>query len=704
MKESLIIDTNNLNDKLDINGINRINTLFSGTTLINIDLIPLSHPTQTQSQNQIENSNENENDSLIDSQNVSEKSGFDIKYSEKTGYKRKTNIPLAPKEGLIVYVLRTGFNSSQGNLLQIIEYSQQNVTGDIYEIGFALLLLFIFAIMSSSYVLVDGLKRKEKTTHELLLKCIMIITSVVPRQLPMQMAMAVNMALMSLNKAGIFCIEPFRVPIGGKISHCLFDKTGTLTTDQLVPVGIIDFSCMNNESNDNETENNKPSMKKVNEASNELAMILSSCHSLIVLQTQQQPQANPENPTEAAPSPVVSNSNEIVGDPIELASLEGVEWSWDGATSTCNPGNTQKLHKTLDKINQRLNELNQSNANSIENKVGFVGHSVETNENKKQIEILKKSLAEITTLIELKELHALKSKFFNVKILLRYHFSSKLQRMSCIISCNERNFTHTSEFKTKSDYNSEHELKYYSLVKGSPEIIKTLLIQSKIPVWYQEQYESMAKQGLRVLALAYKPLNLTINESKSQKTQNSFNINDYNRTNIENDLLFAGFIAFECKIRGDSKIVINSLIESKHNVMMLTGDSLLTSLHVAKSTNICNSHKQNLVLTYNDTKNQNNNNENSENIIKLENFQWNSQETTEIIPFSFDSIIELSKSYNFLTTELELLKLADVSEGKLSQIWKYMEYFNVFARMSPQGKAIIIKALQMGTIDETNVS
>jgi manganese-transporting P-type ATPase len=44
----------------------------------------------------------------------------------------------------------------------------------------------------------------------------------------MQMAMAVNMALMTLTKQGIFCTEPHRVPIGGKISHCLFDKTGKL--------------------------------------------------------------------------------------------------------------------------------------------------------------------------------------------------------------------------------------------------------------------------------------------------------------------------------------------------------------------------------------------------------------------------------------------------------------------------------------------
>jgi manganese-transporting P-type ATPase len=68
----------------------------------------------------------------------------------------------------------------------MIEFSQQTVSGDASETGLALFILFIFAIIASGYVLKEGLRKKEKTTHEILIKCVIIITSVVPRQFPMQ--------------------------------------------------------------------------------------------------------------------------------------------------------------------------------------------------------------------------------------------------------------------------------------------------------------------------------------------------------------------------------------------------------------------------------------------------------------------------------------------------------------------------------------
>jgi manganese-transporting P-type ATPase len=94
---------------LDMNGINRVNVLFSGCSFVTVD-------------------------GLV---------------GESTS--SPCQIPNAPDGGALAYVLRTGFGSSQGSLLQMIEFSQQTVAGT-YSLSLSLsFCIYTVCVLHSLY-------------------------------------------------------------------------------------------------------------------------------------------------------------------------------------------------------------------------------------------------------------------------------------------------------------------------------------------------------------------------------------------------------------------------------------------------------------------------------------------------------------------------------------------------------------------------
>lgn len=426
-------------------------------------------------------------------------------------------MPVTPDGGSLAYVLRTGFSSSQGKLVRMIEGSTETVRTDTKDTTMLLLLLLVFAVGASGYVLREGMAADAKRSkYQLLLHCILIITSVIPPELPMQMALAVNSSLLTLMKMNVFCTEPYRIPMAGKIDVCLFDKTGTLTTDELVAVGIApanDVGDTKTSTKDSKKGSISPDpdadaglsvegnslLVRMQTAPPAAVMVLAGCHSLIHIE------------------------GKVAGDPLESASIKAVRWELvDGRPGTSRP----KPEKEPKKPATSTSSSTLAVTNNAPKKAG------------KPIIVDGIPVAETS-------------------IQARHHFSSALQRMSVVVQTRQQEGGGGAQG--------------WVLAKGSPEAIALLLAPGRKPADYEDRARRLAKDGMRVLALAYKPL-----------TQNEVRPACLDRALAESSLLFAGFVAFTCRVRRDTSAIIQQLREGGHAAIMVTGDALLTGLHVAK--------------------------------------------------------------------------------------------------------------------------
>lgn len=193
-------------------------------------------------------------------------------------------------------MLRTGFSTQQGSLLRTMAYASKETSVNSRDTFFFIALLLCFAAAAATVVVREGLRDEDRNRFKLMLHTIIICTSVVPPELPMELSLAVTNSLKSLVGKRVYCTEPFRIPLGGKVEWCAFDKTGTLTSDEMECLGVAS-------SDGSQTGQQLQADLTGQEVGADTTGVLVACQAL-----------------------AVQKDGEVIGDPLERAVLKATGW------------------------------------------------------------------------------------------------------------------------------------------------------------------------------------------------------------------------------------------------------------------------------------------------------------------------------------------------------------------------------------------
>eukprot|EP00981_Chlorochromonas_danica_P003785 scaffold691_cov181-Ochromonas_danica.AAC.38 len=231
-----------------------------------------------------------------------------------------SNVSDPPDGGCLALVVKTGFATTQGELMRKILFATEGIAATSKETFVFIGVLVLFALVAATWVLYAGLQDSQRNKFRLALHCIMIITSVVPPELPMELSLAITNSLAALVRSMVFCTEPFRISFAGKLNVVCFDKTGTLTKDEMVLKGVAApqeislFHPQNTDrNNDNKEEEELDSDLLDTDCATDLVKcIMGCCHDLVhkraYLRGGQQPLSE-------------KDTNGVLGDPLEIAAF-----------------------------------------------------------------------------------------------------------------------------------------------------------------------------------------------------------------------------------------------------------------------------------------------------------------------------------------------------------------------------------------------
>ncbi|CAN0407223.1 unnamed protein product [Ectocarpus fasciculatus] len=402
----------------------------------------------------------------------------------------------------------------------------------------------------------------------------MILTSVIPPELPIELSLAVMNSLTALTQSLIFCTEPFRIPLAGKVDVCCFDKTGTLTSDNLVMKGVAGAPQppqpleRGYRGGVDTTVESTPAKKlapaaaagdpatvtvPVAELGEVPTRILAGCHSLVTL------------------------NGSLVGDSVEVATLKGLGWA-------CLRGGLVAPRASAKAAREAWRAAAGSGMPSEGGSDGAGGSG--SGGSARGGGSGENGGGDSTTAVAAARADGALQP---LQVVHSWAFDPSLRRMCTAVRLAEGapsgsggDAGHQQQQRagasaaTGGPAEEEggvppfHD-RLWVVAKGAPESLEPLL--SDAPPNYRSTFLHHMGKGSRVLALAYRALEPRVDLATCRRMR---------RSSAERGLRFGGFLVLGCPLKPDAPYVVRELRESSHSVCMITGDGALTAADVAR--------------------------------------------------------------------------------------------------------------------------
>lgn len=425
---------------------------------------------------------------------------------------------------VMAIVINTGYMTEKGKLIKSVLVPKPNSNKfkiDSYQYIKIMAILSLVGFLIASKFMLDH----KMSLLDILLKGGDLISTMVPPALPVCLGIGVYYTLLHLKRVKIYCIDRERVNLLGQINVVCFDKTGTLTEDtlrvhgyQLVNYVEEDFSFEKFRTElsdiiDDSYNFYKETMVQDNQNLNRKEQILNKMKNLRLYYIE----------CMATCHSITKVNNNMIGDPIDLEIFEKTNW------------------------------VLKENLEDSENMDPLVLTYVHYKEEKD----LKVILSKLDSCDFDEEERLIKAQY-EIGIVRRFDFSSKLQRMSVIVKNMNEDF-----------------FKIYC--KGSPESVRDLCNDETIPENFDKVLSGFVKSGYRVLGLSYKLIKM--NYLSSQKIT---------RETAESNMSFLGFVIIQNELKKRTANTITKLQNAGIKLLISTGDNMLTAASVARDCGIVN--------------------------------------------------------------------------------------------------------------------